>query len=612
MTLIDRSLEDAGNDQGQDCSSYLVTFLQAAGDSREYCESIADAYFGVGCLQTSEDSQNDCCKTLKSQYDISCRTNGYFESSNMLIVVMVLLICAIVTSLIEKNRLHWLPEAGGCIIVGALIGAILEALPSVDVEKFEFDEDFFLSILLPPIIFDAALSVSKTEFRKRKFPIIMFAVIGTILSTFFTGYLVHYGSSVLSIASTIPVLDSLVFGALISSIDPVAILSVMSSLNLGQKDTIFILIFGESLLNDGVAITMFHALVGEYQEGTLAVGPKTIFSILFQSLVVGFGSIVIGTLSGVLCICYFYLLKGILAPAVEVFSFFLWAVIPYYVSEALHFSGIVAIVAMGFVMDLYIADSKRNVSSENLDGSFSVQKSISADSMESLGEVKVNSVVSSSAGAGEHYVRLADAEVTRTSILSNLFREKCGLSRKGDKHIRFVSHLLAHIAENAIFVYLGIFLFGEQYNWDAYLLSVSIVSCVMGRLVMVIIVSSLVWYFHAIFWRCLEGPSETREVNTTVKALQDSKVRTVLVLAGLRGAVSLALVESVPIYDEMTGHGSQYKPELKAMTSAAIIFTVFVFGGSAYYVLRILGIRTSMENLDDGNGAIESKEMNSF
>jgi NhaP-type Na+/H+ and K+/H+ antiporters len=296
MSLIHRSLDEDGNGQSHGCSSYLVTFLQAAGDNREYCESVADAYFGVGCLHTSDNSQNDCCNIFKSQYDISCRDKGYFDSSNLLIVVLVLLLCAIVTSLIEKNHLHWLPEAGGCIIVGAVIGGILQALPSVDVDKFEFDQDFFLSILLPPIIFDAALSVSKTEFRKRKFPIIMFAVIGTILSTFFTGYLVHYGSWISS-ASTIPVLDSLVFGALISSIDPVAILSVLSSLNMGQNDTIFILIFGESLLNDGVAITMFHALVGEYQEGSLVIGLHTILNILFQSLVVGFGSIFIGTLS---------------------------------------------------------------------------------------------------------------------------------------------------------------------------------------------------------------------------------------------------------------------------------------------------------------------------
>jgi NhaP-type Na+/H+ or K+/H+ antiporter len=607
MTII-RFLGEVDNGQGQDCSSNLVTFLQAAGDNREYCESIADAYAGVGCLEKSYNSDNGCCSILKSQYDISCRTKGYFESGNMMLVVSVLLLSAVVTSMIEKNHLHWLPEAGGCIIVGAVIGGLLQALPIVDVDKFEFDEDFFLSILLPPIIFDAALSVSKTEFRKRKFPIVMFAVIGTILCTFFTGYIVHYGSSWMSSVSTIPVLDSLVFGALISSIDPVAILSVLSSLNMGQKDTIFILIFGESLLNDGVAITMFNALVREYQGGTSTIGSNTILLVLAQSLLVGSGSILIGTVSGLLCISYFYLLKGFLAPVVEVFSFFLWAVVPYYIADALDLSGIVAIVAMGFFMDLYIADSKRNVDNESQDTSFSVQRSISIDSLESRRHGVSLQMHPLDGQTGDNYVHFNDTEVTRTSFLSTLFREKCGLSQKGDKHIRFVSHLLAHIAENSIFLYLGIFLFGEEYHWDVYLLLVSIVSCVIGRLVMVIIVSSLVWHFHTIFWRCLEGPSQTREANATVKALQDPKVRTVLVLAGLRGAVSLALVESLPIYDEMTGHGSQCKPELKAMTSAAIIFTVFVFGGTAYYVLQFLGIETGTDKEEFGGDSMRRQE----
>lgn len=71
-----------------------------------------------------------------------------------------------------------------------------------------------------------------------------FAVLGTIITTFSTGLMVHYVSKA-SKATTFPVLDSLVFGALISSIDPVAILSVLTSLNLCQTDTIFILVFGE-------------------------------------------------------------------------------------------------------------------------------------------------------------------------------------------------------------------------------------------------------------------------------------------------------------------------------------------------------------------------------
>ena len=63
-----------------------------------------------------------------------------------------------------------------------------------------------------------------------------------------------------------------------------------------------------------------------------------------------------------------------------------------------------------------------------------------------------------------------------------------------------------------------------------------------------------------------------------------------LIFAGLRGAMSFALVETVPMYDASTGEGSRYKPELKAMTSACISFTVFVLGGYTYYLLEKLGL----------------------
>lgn len=70
----------------------------------------------------------------------------------------------------------------------------------------------------------------------------------------------------------------------------------------------------------------------------------------------------------------------------------------------------------------------------------------------------------------------------------------------------------------------------------------------------------------------------------------DSRMQVVLIFAGLRGAMSFALVETVPMYDQSTGEGSRYKPELKAMTSACIVFTVFVLGGYTYYLLVQLGL----------------------
>ena len=172
------------------------------------------------------------------------------------------------------------------MIVGMLVGAIAQVMPNVSLEDLSFDEHLFLGVLLPPIIFEAALSVNKKEFRRRRMAIFMFAVVGTILSTFMTGYMVYFASNFMDSVTSIPLLDSLIFGALISSIDPVAILSVLTSLNLTEEDTVFIMVFGESLLNDGVAITLFNSLISHYNSEK--VNTDEILSTIADFFIIGF------------------------------------------------------------------------------------------------------------------------------------------------------------------------------------------------------------------------------------------------------------------------------------------------------------------------------------
>jgi len=66
----------------------------------------------------------------------------------------------------------------------------------------------------------------------------------------------------------------------------------------------------------------------------------------------------------------------------------------------------------------------------------------------------------------------------------------------------------------------------------------------------------------------------------------DRNMQLVLLYSGVRGAVSLALAENIPLYDAVTKNGFKFKPALKAMTSSSIIFTVFFFGASTYFTLK--------------------------
>jgi hypothetical protein len=66
----------------------------------------------------------------------------------------------------------------------------------------------------------------------------------------------------------------------------------------------------------------------------------------------------------------------------------------------------------------------------------------------------------------------------------------------------------------------------------------------------------------------------------------DSKTQFILFSAGIRGAVSMALVQNIPIYDSVTKQGSHFKAELKAMTSATIVVLLFVFGAITYFTVQ--------------------------
>jgi hypothetical protein len=65
--------------------------------------------------------------------------------------------------------------------------------------------------------------------------------------------------------------------------------------------------------------------------------------------------------------------------------------------------------------------------------------------------------------------------------------------------------------------------------------------------------------------------------------------------------MSFALVEHIPLYDAVTGEGTRLKSELKAMTSASIIFTVFIMGGGTYYMMEALGLAPKHTN-ENGKG----------
>ena len=91
--------------------------------------------------------------------------------------------------------------------------------------------------------------------------ILVFAVIGTLISTIVVGF-GAYGLGTVGISYPLTLLDALTFGALISATDPVATLAIFHAVDVDA--TLYMLVFGESVLNDAVAVVLYRTLMTFY------------------------------------------------------------------------------------------------------------------------------------------------------------------------------------------------------------------------------------------------------------------------------------------------------------------------------------------------------------
>jgi len=621
----DNSNTDPIDPHNKICRNYLLKFLQGSTDANDECQGLENAYTAADCSDdisfvsavsvsvpddpanknstATDDNTNSntddtptiddffqefqCCKVISHYYSSRCLYHHQYASLSLLGVVAVLILCNLTKSALHIMQIKWLPEAGGCILVGSVVGAILTMqLPDYQMNLGTFNPDLFLYILLPPIIFHASLSIDKKKFRYYMFPIMMFAVVGTIVSAVITGFAVHYLTKVIGfVTTTIPLLDSMIFGALISSIDPVAVLSIMHSMGVSDTDMLYVLVFGESILNDGVSIAMFDSLTmhldGGNQNGTL--NQALIWSSARHFWRVSWMSIVIGLATGITCTMYFWALRGRHGPVAEVASFFCFAMLAYYVSDGVGGSGIVSIMVAGILMDVYV----RGTHLTEGDTTREFQQVPSGPGSSLVSDEAVHSQSEEHAG----YPLPSSCLIPSYSDLRVMFSGVGHISNRAKIHVGFVADVLANLMETSIFAYLGLFLFSNKKWDDVPLILVGVFSCVISRVIMIGTISMIVnvggWFqeYSGKFWN--SDDSNPIHIDEQQPRLYiDRNMQLVLLYSGMRGAVSLALAENIPLFDAVTKHGSQFKPALKAMTSSSIIFTVFVFGASTYYTLK--------------------------
>ena len=603
------------------CRKYLFSFLNGTTDSKDECQGFYTAWkaadcrddsnlsnveggwyfildiFGLGkrhradngtvvdddALIDDEFENWECCSTIADFYTKHCH-QPELDSFKLLGITVVLVVCSAAKSMLRITGLQWIPDAGACIIVGSIVGGLLRLWsPETVRDTLAFDNDLFLQILLPPIIFEAAISIDKKAFRRDLFPILTLAIFGTGFSALGIGYITfkvsHWGTS-----AALPLLDSLLFGALMSSIDPVATLSILAGVGVNQGDTLYTLIFGESLLNDGVSIVLFNSLV-KYMGDADVVDKATVHATLRDFFIVTFGSIFIGVICGGACTCYYWALQGKHGAVTEVSLFFAWALIPYYVADGLGLSGIIAIMVGGFMMDYFVVGGFQSEDSEWMD------------------YMQLRVRASDENGHPVWMERLNGAYCAAFSGRGHILT-------RSRHHVKFVAEVISHLMETAIFAYLGLFLFNDK-SFNPKMIFSGILSCVSSRAVMIVLVSLLINFCIFIsleqmlgrIWYMVRRSNYriTLDDNDTnfdeVKVYLDSNTQLILFSAGVRGAVSYSLVQNIPVYDTVTKQGSRFKNELRAMTSSTIVVLLFCFGALTYFTVKRNGNHSDRERV---------------
>jgi len=242
------------------------------------------------------------------------------------------------------------------VLIGAFAAYICKMYHAPFERTLRFDFEFFMTFLLPPIIFEAGYNMNVRAFFGNLGPTAFFAFIGTFASTFIVGGIVWYAGQ-LGYCYPLGLLASLTFGSLISATDPVTVLAVFSKL--GVKVDLFSMVFGESVLNDAVAIVLSRTLLSFNEPGAAVDGPA-IKAAALSFVIIFVGSSLIGIFFGCLAsIVYKYL--GLrfhhahINMETSLTFVFPWAA--YYMTEALELSGIVAILMAGITMALFMRHS---------------------------------------------------------------------------------------------------------------------------------------------------------------------------------------------------------------------------------------------------------------
>lgn len=250
------------------------------------------------------------------------------------IAILGLLLIASLSAIALK-RIHF-PYTVGLVVIGLALGLAGQAIPGMQpLTELELSHEGILFLFLPPLVFESALNLNGRLLLRNLTPVLVLAAPGLLVAMGLVAVcMAHF--------TALTWQEALLFGALISATDPVAVIALFK--NLGVPNQLIVLVEGESLFNDATAIVTFNLILAaaamqtnnlvlegglEFFKsflGGLVVGGLTAWGISYLMVLAQRSPLVQGTLSTVLAFGTFILAE-----------------------HTLHVSGVIAVVSAGMV-----------------------------------------------------------------------------------------------------------------------------------------------------------------------------------------------------------------------------------------------------------------------
>src|SRR5436309_11615932 len=247
----------------------------------------------------------------------------------LLQVVLFLMMCAVALGWVARHFKFPYPIA---LVIG---GAALGFVPRLP--QLQFDPQFLLVLVLPPILYQAALLTSWRDFKANIRPIGLLAIGLVIVTTLAVGATLKF------LIPDIPWSAAFVLGAIVSPPDAVAATAILSRLNIPRR--VVTVLEGESLVNDATGLVIYKFAVAAVLTGVFSLWQAS------QEFVgVAVGGVVIGLLMGRV----FVFIHRYLGDAfIEVLTTLAVPYGAYIFAESLQVSGVLAVVAAGVVAGRY-------------------------------------------------------------------------------------------------------------------------------------------------------------------------------------------------------------------------------------------------------------------